>query len=111
MRLAEAGVAFVCDDGDDGCGLTFIAKPRYALYIRRGVHRQLCRRCARGALRRKPGPAPDADDLLFWLERFSDVELASIVVAFFDAPFDPDTIAQRRAELMGVELQVAVAGR
>lgn len=110
MNQAEAGVIFVCDDGEDGCGIRFVAKASYAAKIRRGVHRQLCRRCARDALRTRPKERPTQADLIFWLERFSDAEIASFVVVFFGAEFDPDEIARRREELLGAELPLAVAG-
>lgn len=101
MSVAEAGVIFRCDDGEDGCGVTFVAKASYAAKIRRGVHRQLCRRCARDALRTRPKEQPTEADLIFWLERFSDEEIALFVVAFFSAEFDPTPIARRRAQLLG----------
>lgn len=110
MNQAEAGVIFTCDDGEDGCGVTFVAKASYGAKIRRGVHRQLCRRCARDALRTKPKERPTRDDLLFWLERFDDVEIASFVVVFFGAEFDPAQIARRREELMDTELPLVAAG-
>jgi hypothetical protein len=110
VSVAEASVSFRCDDGEDGCGLPFIAKTSYAEKIRRGVHRQLCRRCARDALRTVPKPPPTRADLIFWLERFDDDEIALFIVSFFDdAEFDPEPIALRRAELMGGEL-IAAAG-
>jgi hypothetical protein len=106
--VANAGVVFICDDGEDGCGASFVAKRRYADYIRRGVHRQLCRRCARDALRTKPKEPPTEADLIFWLERFDDEDIALFVIAFFsDAEFDPEPIALRRAELMGANVLAA----
>jgi hypothetical protein len=104
VSMAEAGVIFRCDDGEEGCGITFVAKASYGAKIRRGVHRQLCRRCARDALRTRPKEAPTDQDLIFWLERFDDIEIASFIVAFFGVPFMPERIATRRAELTGRDL-------
>jgi hypothetical protein len=110
VNQAEAGVIFRCDDGKDGCGISFVAKSSYAAKIRRGVHRQLCRRCARDALRTRPKEGPTRADLIFWLERFSDNEIASFVVVFFGAEFDPAPIARRREELLGADLPLVAAG-
>ena len=108
MSVTESSVVFRCDDGDDGCGLLFTAKSNYAAKIRRGVHRQLCRRCARDALRTTPKTPPTRADLVFWLERFSDDDIALFVFAFFEVEVDCTPIATRRAELLGDELLVAV---
>lgn len=111
MNQTEAGVIFRCDDGEDGCGITFVAKASYAAKIRRGVHRQLCRRCARDALRTRPKQRPTRGDLIFWLERFTDSEIAIFVWAFFDEDAEDHTedIAQRRAELLGDKVPLAAA--
>lgn len=109
MSVAEAGVVFRCSDGDDGCGITFVAKPSYASKIRRGVHRQLCRRCVRDSLRKRPKELPTEGDLIFWLVRFTDTELASIAVAFFDCEWTSafDEIERRRTTLLGGDLALA----
>jgi hypothetical protein len=109
VNQAEAGVIFTCDDGEEGCGIRFVAKANYAGKIQRGVHRQLCRRCARDALRTKPKERPTPADLIFWLERFTDVEIASFVVVFFGVEYDPEPIARRREELLGDEIPLAAA--
>jgi len=109
VSVAESAVVFRCDDGEDGCGIEFVAKASYAAKIRRGVHRPLCRRCARDALRTRPKEAPAPSDLIFWLERFSDAEIVIFVWAFFSEEASEDLIAVSREALLGSRIPVVAA--
>jgi hypothetical protein len=108
VNQTEAAVVLRCDDGEDGCGLTFVAQANYAAKIRRGVHRQLCRRCARDAHRKYPRARADDEDRAFWLERFDDDAIVVIALAMFGRA-SLSSIASER-ERLGVP-QPAANGR
>lgn len=99
MSRPETAVVLRCEDGERGCGISFVAQARYARKIRDGIHPQLCSRCARGGRRIKPREKPGPAEYRFWFEQFSDDELAMIVSYCFGVRDRTPEIAARRAEL------------
>jgi hypothetical protein len=92
----EPTVGLTCTD----CGTSFTVTASWARRIRKGAVACKCRRCAR---RRGVSAAVTDTDRRYWLSRFSDMEIASIAVACFDAPFDYvlGAVSRSRAQVMG----------
>jgi len=74
----DSRVVLRCGDGSDGCGAPFEVTARFARYVRAGRYRQLCRRCVRATLKKKPASAVSDADRIWCLERFSDVEILTL---------------------------------
>lgn len=95
MSYCEPNVRLLCED----CGTDFMVTASWARRIRRGAQECKCRRCARKG---RAVAVTDADRR-YWLTRFSDMEITSIAVACFDAPFDYvlSAVSRNRVQVMG----------